>query len=208
MKAIFTLTLTLIVSHLFSQSSEEVAVKASFNKYKQSILNDRGEEASECVDSRTIKYYGEMLDLVKNADSVQVNSLSIIDKIMVFSVRHRATRDEVVSLDGKGLFIYAIKKGMISKNSVSDITIHEAMVDGDFAKSQLVSKGQAVPLYFHFYREGGSWKINLTSLFPMTNGLLRKMVTDSGQEENEYLFSLLEALTGKRPGREIWRKIN
>ena len=208
MRVLFTFALTLTVGFVVAQNSEQVAVKASFDRYKQAILNDRGEEASECVDSRTIKYYDQMLDLVKNADSAKVNSSSIIDKIMVFSIRHRATRDEILSFDGKSLFVYAIKKGMVSKNSVSNVTISEAMVDGDFAKAQLISQGQAVPIYFHFYREGGNWRINLTSLFPMTNGLFKKMVTDSGQEENEYLFSLLEILTGKRPSEEIWQKAN
>lgn len=54
----------------------------------------------------------------------------------------------------------------------------------------------------------GQWKLDLTSLFPASNLLFKQMVEESGQNENEYLFSLLEMLTGKKPGSEIWQKVN
>jgi hypothetical protein len=31
------------------------------------------------------------------------------------------------------------------------------------------------------------------------------MIEDSGENENDYLFTLLETLTGKKPGADIWK---
>ena len=55
----------------YGQKSEEKLVKKSFDNYKTSILNDKGEKAVKYIDSRTIKYYSEILELVKTADSVK-----------------------------------------------------------------------------------------------------------------------------------------
>ena len=188
----------------FGQKSEVKAVKASFDNYKQAILNDRGEEAVQYVDSRTIKYYGEVLDKVKHADSATVNALALMDKVMVFSVRHRTTKEDIMSFDGKSLLVYAIRSGMVGKNSVVNSSIGEVTIEGTFAKGQYVSNGQKAPFNFSFYKEDNGWKVDLTSVFPTTNMVFRKLVDESGQTENDFLFSILETLTGKRPGDEIW----
>lgn len=59
----------------------------------------------------------------------------------------------------------------------------------------------------HFYKEEGTWKIDLTSLFPIGSMAFKKMQQESGMDENEYLFMLLEMLTGRKPGNEIWNTI-
>jgi hypothetical protein len=206
MKHAATTLLFLLVSSIsaYTQKSEVKAVTASFDNYKQAILNDKGEEAVQYVDSRTINYYGDVLEKVRSADSATVNRLDLLDKVMVFSVRHRATKEDILSFDGKGLLVYAIKSGMVGKNSVVNSSIGDVTVEGTFAKGQYVSNGQKAPFNFDFYKEDNAWKVDLTSIFPTTNIAFRKLVEESGQTENEFLFSILERLTGRRPGDEIW----
>ena len=201
------LLFALTLNSCTAQKKEEKQVRKSFENYKSAILNDKGEEAVKFVDSRTIKYYSDILVKIKGADSVEVNSLGLMDKIMVFSIRHRATPAEILSLDGKGLLVFAIKKGMVGKNSVANNTIGDIEVDGTFAKGQFIFNGEKAPFYFHFYKEDEIWKIDLTSVFYIGTAAFRKMQEDSGLDENEFLFSLLERLTGRKPGSEIWKKI-
>lgn len=66
------------------QHREEKLVQKSFDNYKTAILNDKGNEAVKYVDSRTIAYYEQMLELVKTADSSKIETLSILDKLIVF----------------------------------------------------------------------------------------------------------------------------
>jgi hypothetical protein len=165
-----TLLFLLVLSiSAFTQKSEVKAVKASFDNYKQAILNDKGEEAVQYVDSRTINYYGDVLEKVRSADSATVNRLDLLDKVMVFSVRHRATKEDILSFDGKGLLVYAIKSGMVGKNSVVNSSIGDVTVEGTFAKGQYVSNGQKAPFNFDFYKEDNAWKVDLTSIFSTTN---------------------------------------
>jgi len=192
----------------YGQKNEEKPVKMSFNCYKIAILNDKGEEAVKYVDSRTIKYYSDILELVKTADSTKIEILSILDKLMVFSIRHRTSKNDILSFDGKSLLVYAIKSGMVGKNSVANNSIGNIIMEKDFAKGQFITNRQKSPFYFHFYKEEGQWKIDLTSLFSVSTIAFKKMADESKKNQNDYLFSLLEMITGKKPGAEIWQPIN
>lgn len=189
---------------LFAQKSEQKGVVKAFENYKSAILNDKGEEAVKHVDSRTITYYGDMLALVKTADRATVEERSILDKLMVLSIRHRTSREEILGFDGRSMLVYAIESGMVGKNSVTNISIGDVIIEGDFAKGQLESNGEKALIYFHFYKEEGQWKIDLTSIFPMSTAGFQKMADDSGKEENAFLFSILEMITGTKPGDTIW----
>ncbi len=197
----------IVVSSSFGQKKEEKQVRKTFENYKSAILNDTGVEAAEYVDRRTIDYYTCILELSKIADSATVNNLSIMDKLMVFSVRHRVPKDLILSFDGKDFFVYAIKSGMVGKNSVSNNAIGDVEINGDFAKGQFLYLGEAVPFYWHFYKEQEKWKVDLTSIFEISIVAFDKLVEESGEEENAYLFSLLEMLTGKVVENDIWQTI-
>lgn len=207
MKKLLFLILLLPVfgAMLNAQKSQEKLVRKSFQAYKNGILNDRGEEAVKYVDSRTIKYYNDIAELVKSADSSQVAALSLMDRLMVFSVRHRAPKEMIPDFDGRKLLIFAIQNGMVGKNSVAGNDVGKVTIEDTFAKAQYVRMKETTPLFFHFYKEEQVWKLDLTALFPASAFAFQKMVKDSGQEENEYLFFLMEMLTGRKPGPEIWR---
>ena len=209
MKKIFAVCFIMfgIVSAGFSQIAEKQLVQKAFKNYKNAILTDKGEEAVKYVDSRTIKYYDTILYHVKNADSATVSALSLLDRLMVFSIRHRVSKSDVQSFDGEKLLVYAIQNGMVGKNSVANNSIGDVTIVKNFAKGQFIANGKMAPFFFHFYKENGSWKIDLTSLFAISNMAFKNMIKESGEGENEFLFSLLDKLTGRTPGPEIWQPV-
>ena len=190
-----------------AQKKDAKLIVTAFENYKNAILNDNAEDAIKYVDSRTIAYYGKALELVKTADSAKVNSLNILDKFIVLAIRHRTEKEKILSFDARGLFMYAVKSGMVGKNTVTDQSLGEIEVDGNFAKAKLVMNGEAAPFYFHFYKEEGQWKMDLTSLFPVSIEAFDHLVKGSGKSENQFIFSLLEMLTGEKPGPDIWQPL-
>ena len=110
-------------------------------------------------------------------------------------------------MDGTGLFVYAIKKGMVGKNSVINNTIGDIKIDNGFAKGQLLVSDQPTEIYMHFYKEQDHWKIDLTSIFPIGNAAFKDMVEEDGRPENEFIFMILEYLTGKKPDPSIWQPL-
>jgi hypothetical protein len=197
------------ISFIFcqAQKNEGQAINKVFEKYKSAILNDKGEEAASYVDSRTIQYYSDILNLVKTADSSKVDSLTILDKLMVLAIRHRTSKADLLSFDGRKLLIYAINSGMVGKNSIADNTLGEVVIDKAFARAQIRNKGKTSPIYFHFYKEENNWKLDLTSIFSTSSVAFTKMISESGQSENAYLLYLLEIVSGKKPTKEIWEKV-
>lgn len=214
MKTILTLVSILLIflsacsnpQHSESQQKEQEAVQQSFKNYKASILEDNGSQAIKFVDSKTITYYSELLDLILEADSAKVNALNIMDKFQVLTVRARIETEKLRSFDGKQLLEHTIDQGMTSK-SVAGIAIENIIVDGNFAKGQLLTNGKSAPFYFHFYKEEGNWKIDLTSIFKISMTAFNQMIKESGQEENEFIFTLLESVSGRRPDNAIWQPI-
>lgn len=190
-----------------ANSLAEKKIQDCFKGYKSAILNDKGEKAVEFVDSRTIKYYSDILERTKNADSIAIEELNIMDKLMVFSIRHRTSKEDILSFDGRQLLVHAIQKGMVGKGSVANTEIGEVSVNEQFAKGQFVSNGTPAPIYFHFYEEDGAWKVDLTSIYPIAIQAFQQMVDESGEDENESLFSILEMVTGEKPNEQIWQTI-
>ena len=207
MRKTITLILLIFISiNCYSQSDKELVLK-SFDNYKNAILTDKGKLAADFVDSRTMNYYSTVLDKVKMADSLEIDTMGIIDKLTVLTMRHRVSKKDLLSFNGKDLFVYAIDNGMVGKNSVVNAELGDVVTNGDFSKAEFVVNGQKTPFFFHFYREDKIWKVDITHLFSLGTMALKKMVEDSGETENDFITNILEVLTGKKPSENIWKPI-
>lgn len=190
-----------------AQQKEEEAVKNCFAQYKAAILESDGAGAQKWVDQNTLDYYQKMLKLAISADSATVAEASFMDRMTIFTARHRIPANEALAMQGDDFFIYAIDEGMVGKNSVMNVDIGTVKVEGNFATGQLQSGGQPAPFSFHFYKKDGGWKVDLTSLFNVSNKAMKQMAAGSGMSENDFIFHMLEILTGSRPGVAVWRPL-
>jgi len=197
----------LLVTSCFGQEEEENLVRTSFQNYKSAILNDRGEEAVEFVDRRTISYYSEILEKTIHSDSASVDAMNIMDKLMILIIRVKTTKEDLLDFNGRELLVYAINEGMVGKNSVMNNDIGTVEIEGDYAKGQLMSNGEATPVYFIFNRENDNWKVDLTSIFELSSKAFQQMQQQSGMNENEYLLAIITILNGEEPANEIWHAI-
>ena len=202
------ITIVLFTFISCESSHEKELVNASFENYKNSILNDKGEESIKYVDKRTLKHYAHILELVKTADSLTLEASTLLDKFFVLAVRHTTEKDLLLKMTGDELFIYAIKNGMVGKESVVDASMGDIEIDNDFAVGEFQSKGKNTGLKLHFYKEAGAWKADLTSLFAFSNVGFKKMITESGLAENECLLQILENAYEKQPTNNLWIPIN
>jgi len=203
---IIYLIFLLYTSFSFAQKEEDAVIQA-FKNYKSSILNDKGNEAVQFLASKTIDYYGSLLKKVKEADSLSVNSMNLMDKIFVMRIRYGVSKAEIMSFDSKSLVKYAIDEGMVGKDGVIGMELGKVMIDKNFARTELVVNGEKAPFYFHFYKEKGAWKIDLTAIFPIAAKALKQMVENSGQSENKLFSELLKYLEPEGPKNNVWNPI-
>jgi hypothetical protein len=206
MKSIATILFLFILTNLVvAQENEAELIRKNFDSYKAFLYNGNGGEVANLIDSQTIKYYGDIIELVKNADSLKVESLSLLDKITVLLVRQSVSKENILTFDGKALLIHAINNGMIDKTSARSFTIGDITVDNNFAKGQIIANGTASPLFLNFYKENGQWKFDLTSLFPIGIPALQKLEKELG--ERGFIDAMLSAGNGNKQSQNVWRPI-
>lgn len=203
------LLLVMLTTISYAKNDDQKLIQKSFELYKAALHDENGEEAIKYLDKTTLDYYTTILELSKNADSLTVENQTILDKLMIFSVRHRVPKEELLKFDGRSFLVYSIKTGMIGKSSIANASIGKVQVKkGIAAEGQFLVYGEKTPFKFLLNKEDDVWKIDLTSLFPISNKQFQKMADESGKSTNDYLFSLLEMLTNKKPDSGIWKKIN
>jgi hypothetical protein len=182
-------------------------INVVFDGYKSAIVNDNGAAAVEFMDTRTLDYYKKLLNYVLTADSVTLESLPLMDKFSVLSVRHMATKKEILAFTDKSFIAFTIKKGMMGKNTLEGYTLGKVTVKDNFAKAQIIADGEKSDKYYHFYSDGTKWKIDITPLFAIEEKETEDFIKQSGKPENEFIFGILELMTEKTPSPAIWKKI-
>ena len=70
-------------------------VKASYEGYRQAVLEDNGALASTYVSRITIAYYDSAISLARTADSLRVDSLPLIEKMTVLLIRGKMSTEMI-----------------------------------------------------------------------------------------------------------------
>lgn len=179
MKRTIAVSLVFILAIAFRpEENNEDLIRKSFEQYRTFLYNQNGEGAVSLLDRNTIRYYGDIAELARSADSLKVESLSLIDKLTVLIIRQRASREEILTFDGTSLLVYAIDKGMIEKKSLARLTIGSITIENNFAKARIVFDGIESPSFLHFCKEEGQWKYDLTSSFQVGLPALQKLAKE------------------------------
>jgi len=112
-------------------------------------------------------------------------------------MRHRIPPELLITMDGRKLFEYAVINGWVGKNSVTKLSSGKITVNGNFATSQVIVNGENTPLYFHFYKENSSWKIDISEMTKWGEGAFIHQQQNSGLSEQEFIFKLVQIVSGK-----------
>ncbi len=188
-----------------SVSANADEVSAAFQKYKTAILASDAESAHQMIDENTKIYYKELLKIILYADETQSKTMPPLAKIALIQGRHLIPNDKLTLMNEESYFKYAVEHGWIGKNSVSDMQITDISVNQDTATSKISKGNKTAPFGFMFRNESGVWKIDLTSVLPVSDQAIKQVIQNSGKNENEYIFAIIEKLSGKKVQPSIWK---
>ena len=188
--------------------ADERSIHACFDAYKRAVLESDGESAVEQVTKGTIEYYANVLDLVFEASAEKTRALPLVDRITVLLIRARVEPERLRQMDGRQLFIYAIDHGMVGKSSVIRSDLGDVAISGDYAIGDALSAGKRSGIQWRFYREGGRWRMDVTSVMTAANIALLQVIRDSGEEENQFVQKLVAMTLGRDPGEDIWEPLS
>lgn len=198
----FALLVTATLTGCGGSSPEEPAIRACFANYKKAIMAKNGQNAGAEIDTNTVEYYSRMRKHVLEASASQTKALGLMDRLIVLMARHRIPAAQVKEMDGKAFFIYAVDQGWVGE--VAQIELGRVNVTGTNAKGMHMMGNQKTEIDWQFNKENGKWLIDLTSNLPELEKIFKQSLAQQGLGENEFLFDVLEQLSGEPVTETIW----
>lgn len=191
---------------------ETEAVRLVFEAYKRALLEGDGQAAAALVDASTLSYFGAIKDLAMSGSEEEVKARAFVDRLLIVTMRHELEVETLESMDLEGLLRHAIESGWIAKASIRRLDIGEITIDGDTARGVAKTAGAipapaepgAEPLSYAFIREDGVWKFGFSSLVASLNKVITDFAQQMGANEDDLIFTLVQALSGRQVLPEIW----
>ena len=145
------------------------------------------------------------MENVQHADSVKMESLSLPEKFNVLMVRHLSTKKEILALTPGKLAAFNYANGWGGKDKLQGATLGKLKIKNQSASAFLENEGKKTETSYNFNFENKEWKINITPFINDSEKEIGDMI--QGQNPNEFMFGMLELMTGKAPTRAIWKPI-
>lgn len=190
-----------------SSSTHERDVQGVFEcfaAYKGAILAQQGETAVGHLSRSTIDEYQNYVNLSLTADREEIAELSFINRMQVILMRHRIPLETLRELDGRSAIVFAVDRDWIGKDAVIRTELGDVSVYNDRATAEVAIGGQKAPTRFQFRRENGKWKFDLLSVLRDSNSAMKRAAEQAGMDEDQFLFSITESVTGKKIDESIW----
>jgi hypothetical protein len=178
-------------------ANESDRIQETFDTYMQAILNNRGVLAYSVVDQSTKKYWEELFHKVIYSNKNEILEYRLADKFTITLARHLTPHAQLLAMNGQTFFEYAVNQGWVGKNSVSKLSLGDLGVSGNFAIGKAVVQGKIAPFHWHFYKEEGSWKIDLTEMLKIGEVSFIHLQKKSGKTEEAFIFNLVEIISRK-----------
>jgi hypothetical protein len=190
------------------QSGEEARVREAFSQYKDALLHQDGEGAVTLVSAATLSYYEDMRRLAVNAGRPEIEAQSLSDRLFITMLRHEVGAAKLAGMsEEEEVFILAVDEGLVgAQGTIEAIDVGEITVSDDTATGEAMSQGQPTGISWEFRREDGAWKIHFVELLQLANVALEQAARESGLDETEFIFTLVESVSGRAVPRDIWEK--
>ena len=191
---------------------ETEAVRSVFQSYRQALLDGDGQAATALVDESTLSYFETVQRLALSGSEEEVKARAFVDRLLIVTMRHELEEEVLASMDLEGLLHHAIEAGWIAKASIRQLDIGEISIDGDEATGVALTAGvvpaqtdpEVEPLSYAFVREDGVWKFRFGSLVASLNRVITEFAQQLGANEDDLIFTLVQALSGRPVLPEIW----
>ena len=190
---------------------EQQEVKQIFQSYKTALLEGDGDSAAHLVDHQTFEYFETLQSLALTGDAEAVRSRAFVDRLLIVTMRHELDAATLAEMGLEDLLRHAIESGWIAKASIRQLDIGEISVDGDDATAEATVGGSVPPaaegvepLAYEFIREEGQWKFRFGSLVTSLNRVISDFTAQLGADEDDMIFTLVQALSGRQVLPEVW----
>jgi hypothetical protein len=200
----FSTLLLLVSSSAAFGRQPEAGVREAFDGYKSAILAGDGKAAVQYVSQSTIDYFGEMQKLALHGAPADVRAQSMLNQLMILSLRHRLQPQQVKAMSPREILIYGVDNGWIGKTTVVGLEPGPVEISGNVGTIEILQAGKPSGVKFRFQREGGGWRIDLVPVLALGNTAMKMLAKQQGVTEEFLILSLLESVSGRKVPATIW----
>jgi hypothetical protein len=210
MKAGLLIAALLLALLPVTAQADPAAVEASFEAYKQALIEGDGAAASELTASDTHAFLDQTLDRALTMEEPELRALPLLDQISVLMLRHNMKPAQLREMKDGDPVAYAVNQRAFDMNEVQKLEAAEFTVTGNQAQAPLSNlKGSPVPVNVHFKEEGGTWRFDLLSsiapfraVFDAQASMFQALQSKDGKSGVVPL--IIHLITGRAPGPNIW----
>lgn len=181
-------------------------IRRCFDGYMMSVLDLDGDAAVDLVTQSTADEYARLSQLALNARKEEVENLRLTDYLTVILLRETFSPAEIrmFSDDGRAAFAAAVRKGMISVDSVTSMALGEIQILHTAASGVVVHNGAPTDLKYEFRLEENGWKLNLIPMMQIGNIAMEQVLKDSGLSDEEFMLFMITQVTGKQADASVF----
>jgi hypothetical protein len=183
---------------------KKVSISECFNQYKSAIVEKQGLTAYAKLDASTKTRIQKNIQHARNSKKEAIWNLPFMDKLMILSLRHYFSREQLKTINGEAFFAFAVENNHFGLRSVENFELDKIEENGPSASSSVKQNGKAITFSIFFNRENGAWKINLNSLFKLVSSVMKKSMPPGTQKENDHIINILENGSKKKVEADIW----
>ncbi len=186
-------------------NKERANILRSFSDFRQAMIGMQGRSAAEVLTRDSLGLFQFYRTMALQGSPTEINELPAYDRFQVFRFRHRMTPSQLKGMSGADLFTFLVDNDWIDRKRFGILEARNPeMLGGGVAEAQCLEAGVLTNKRLFFRMEGGVWKFNLRQFLKADAPLFENEVRLSGQEPNDYLFTLInqEALSPVR--EDIW----
>jgi hypothetical protein len=182
------------------------AIRATFEEYRRHLIARNGAAVWDVVSPSTVDYYNELARLVATAGQDELASRPLVDRFTVARFRVDLPADQLAAMDGRAVLAHGVDQGYVDQSSVADARLGDVRIAGDRGFAPLAAGPQPSDVDFEFVRVGEDWKFDLAATMPHANAAFSEMARESGLTEDEFVFEMIEILSGERVDASIYNR--
>ncbi|MCB0697041.1 MAG: hypothetical protein KDC07_06735, partial [Chitinophagaceae bacterium] len=207
MRYYFTCITFLLLTINCNANKQEKAVQQSFEALKQAFLKRDGQTALKYVSSSTIIFYNELINWALHADSIQVNSMTVMNKVSVLAIRAEKDLKMLKQTNGEQLFAEAVEKDKVDNVWFNQFTLDKITFEDSTALASVIYESEEIIFKFRFVFEQSSWHFDMLSFFKINEYLIRDEIKKSNNTKNYYVLQLLKYAYGDLSESDLWQPL-
>ncbi|WP_448190181.1 hypothetical protein [Azospirillum sp. sgz301742] len=175
-------------------TEEEKQVGAVFDTARTALQQGKGSALVPLLSHATVQKLESVRTVARTGDPVAIGRLEPGEKFAAMGLRRHLNPSELRRMNLGDITDHAVKQGWLGPNVIARSALGPVRVKGDRASALLLVDNKPAMVPADFVREGGAWRIDLTSVFTFGGQMLKGFAAMSGKTEDAYISDLLDRL--------------